>query len=31
MSRKPPIEDDRARQLLAKESARIMVDQGLRD
>lgn len=31
MSRKPPNDDDRARQLLAQESARIMVDQGLRD
>lgn len=31
MPRKPPTDDDRARQLLAQEAARIMVDQGLRD
>ncbi|MGI9200642.1 MAG: hypothetical protein ACR2QL_06265 [Woeseiaceae bacterium] len=31
MSKKPPNEDDRARQVLAQEAARIIVDQGLRD
>ena len=31
MPKKPPTEDERARQLLAQESARIIVDQGLRD
>ena len=31
MPKKPPNEDDRARQLLAQEAARIIVDQGLRD
>jgi hypothetical protein len=31
MPKKSPIEDDRARQLLAQEAARIIVDQGLRD
>jgi hypothetical protein len=31
MPRKSPNEDDRARQLLAQEAARIIVDQGLRD
>jgi hypothetical protein len=31
MPKKPPTPDDRARQLLAQESARIIVDQGLRD
>jgi hypothetical protein len=31
MPRKSPNEDDRTRQLLAQESARIIVDQGLRD
>lgn len=31
MPKKPPNEDDRARQLLAQESARIIIDQGLRD
>ncbi len=31
MAKKTPNEDDRARQLLAQEAARIIVDQGLRD
>jgi hypothetical protein len=31
MSKKAPNEDDRARQVLAQEAARIIVDQGLRD
>jgi len=31
VSRKPPTEDDRARQVVAQEAARIIVDQGLRD
>jgi hypothetical protein len=31
MPKKPPTEDERARQLLAQESARIIIDQGLRD
>ncbi len=31
MPKKSPTEDDRARQLLAQEAARIIVDQGLRD
>jgi hypothetical protein len=31
MPKKSPNEDDRARQLLAQEAARIIVDQGLRD
>lgn len=31
MARRPPNEDERARQLLAQEAARIIVDQGLRD
>lgn len=31
MPKKPPNEEDRARQLLAQESARIMVEKGLRD
>lgn len=31
MARKTPYDDDRARQLLAQEAARIIVDQGLRD
>ena len=31
MSRKTPSDDDHARQLLAQEAARIIVDQGLRD
>ena len=31
MPKKPPNEDDRARQLLAQETARIIIDQGLRD
>ena len=31
MANKSPTEDDRARQLLAQEAARIIVDQGLRD
>jgi len=31
MPRKPPFDDDHARQLLAQEAARIIVDQGLRD
>ena len=31
MAKKTPNDDDRARQLLAQEAARIIVDQGLRD